>query len=58
MRIARVGECPFLGILDITFKYLLEMKYPEWLGDVQLGHLPTPELVMELTIQNLNHPES
>ena len=31
-----VGKCPALGILNITFKYLLEI------GDVQLGHLPTP----------------
>jgi hypothetical protein len=23
-------------------KYLLEMKSPQYLGDVQLGHLPTP----------------
>ena len=23
-----VGKCPLLGILNITFKYLLEMKYP------------------------------
>ena len=37
-----VGKCPFLGILNITFKYLLEI-YPQYLGDVQLGHLPTPE---------------
>ena len=23
-----VGKCPFLGILNITFPYLLEMTYP------------------------------
>ena len=32
---AGVGKCPFLVILNITFKYLLEMKYPQWLGDVK-----------------------
>ena len=39
-----VGKCPFfLEILNITFKYLLEMKYSLFLlDDVQLGHLPTP----------------
>ena len=23
-------------------KYLLEMKYPQYLGDVPIGHIPTP----------------
>ena len=34
-----VGICPFLGILKITFKYLLASFSP--IGDAQLGHLPT-----------------
>jgi hypothetical protein len=36
-------KCPILGILNIAFKYLLEMKNPQYLDDVQLGHLPTNE---------------
>ena len=30
-----VGKGPLFGILNLTFKYLLDMKYPQWLGDVQ-----------------------
>ena len=40
--VSGVGKCPFLRILNITFPYLLEMKNPQYLGDFQLGHLPTP----------------
>ena len=36
------GTCPVLWILNITFKYLLEIVYPQYLSDVQVGHLPTP----------------
>ena len=32
-----------LGLLNITFKYLLEIFSPKKLGDVYLRHLPTPE---------------
>ena len=35
-------KCPMLGNLNITFKYLLEIVYPQYLSDVQVGHLPTP----------------
>ena len=37
-----VGQCPFLGILNITFKYLLEIRSPIVGWCETLGHLPTP----------------
>ena len=37
------GKCPILGILNIAFKYLLEINNPQYLDDVQLGHLPSTE---------------
>ena len=36
------GKCPILGILNITWKRICWRLYPQYLGDVQLGHLPTP----------------
>ena len=36
-----VGKCPFLGVLNISSKYLLEMN-PQCVGDDYMGHLPTP----------------
>ena len=47
MGLVNDGKCPFLGmcLTSPTDKYLLEMKYSQELGDVQLGHLPTPDLV-------------
>ena len=39
----------FGDVFHITFKYLLEMKYPQYLGDVQLGHLPTPETSLSMS---------
>ena len=30
-----------LGILNITWKRICWRLYPQYLGDVQLGHLPT-----------------
>ena len=44
-----------LEILNITFKYLLEIKaavYPQQLGDVQLGHLPSPVNKYHVRIQH------
>ena len=35
IRLTGFGKCPILVILNITFKYLLEMKYPQYLGDVK-----------------------
>ena len=37
-----VGKCPILGILDITFKYLLEIISPILGWCEKLGHLMTP----------------
>ena len=37
-----VGKCPFLGILNITFTYLLDITSPIAGWCETLGHLPTP----------------
>ena len=43
---ASFGKCPILGILNITLSVGDYIPiYPQYLGDVQLGHLPTPELL-------------
>ena len=38
-----VGKCPVLGILEHHFQVFVG-AFPNRLGDVQLGHLPTPVL--------------
>jgi hypothetical protein len=37
-----VGKCPFLGICFTSPSNICWKLYPQYLGDVQLGHLPTP----------------
>ena len=41
--ITGVGKCPFLGICFTSPSNICWKLYPQHLGDVQLGHLPTPE---------------
>ena len=38
-----VGKCPILGILFPSPSNICWRLYPQQLGDVQLGHLPTPD---------------
>ena len=37
-----VGKCPFLGICFTSPSNICWKLYPQYLGDVQLGQLPTP----------------
>ena len=47
---------PTLGdFVSITFKSLLEMKYPPYLGDVQLGNSAIPKKVRE---SGMRHPKN
>ena len=43
-----VGKSPDLGILNVTFKYML-IWYPEQLGDLQVGQWPTPSNPYHIT---------
>ena len=45
-----IGKCPVWGILKITFKCWRRYLYPQQLGDVQLGHLPTPVFFLHLGV--------
>ena len=49
--ITGVGNCPILGILDVTSPYSNHYRpYTQWLGDVQWGHLMTHVLMDVSTI--------
>ena len=47
--ISGVGKCPFLGILNITFKYLLDIISPIVGWCEPLGHLPFSRYFQLLT---------
>ena len=41
-------DVPFWGVLDITKTTICSNLYLQELGDVQLGHLPTPVILVQL----------